>query len=149
MAPSLPQHPADERHQSDAQAPIQSSLIAAAVSLARSPYLRKFVLPWTSANCVIARLHPQLSHLCGEGFQSASDGGSRYILQSERVLLLYTTSSNRFIIVFSSAKPPRKYLRHHSISGLLARAHCYIWILEQHVVTTFREGDQGSVPYHS
>jgi|SRR5690242_4661563 len=75
--------PADERHQSDAQAPSVSSLITAASSLARLPYLRSsrsfFDLPWTSANCVIARLHPQLSHLCGEGFQSASDGGPRYI----------------------------------------------------------------------
>jgi hypothetical protein len=57
---------------------------------------------------VIARLHPQLSHLCGEGFQSVSDGGSRYILQRESDLFLYTTPSNRFIIVFPSASP-RKY----------------------------------------
>lgn len=67
-------------------------------------------------NCVIARLHYQPSHLCGEGFQSASDGGSRYILQRESVLFQYTTTSNRFIIVFLPASPQEIHLRHYSLS---------------------------------
>ena len=105
---------------------------------------KSFAPPCTSANCVIARLHPQLSHLCGEGFQSVSDDGSRYILQRESVLFLYTTPSNRFIIV-SSASSRRTI----STPFILHIPCSHVPIIHlgslHHVVTVFRERAQGSV----
>ena len=91
---------------------------------------------------------PQLSHLCGEGFQSASDGGSRYILQRESVLFLYTTPSNRFIIV-SSASSRGKVSTPFILHILCSHVPIIHLGSLQHVVTSYRERAQGSVTQHS
>jgi hypothetical protein len=59
---------------------------------------KKFAPPGTSANCVIARLLPQLSHLAETGLQSQSDGGAQYILHAVVLIPPSVSRLQRLII---------------------------------------------------